>query len=117
MQYNKKVKTYMIIQQKYGGQDMEIGYEEKIDDLAIILTDDYEYNTSIEIEPGYIIDLDKTNKLVAIEILDCSKRIKESKTYVKNAKIEVFIEVYEYSYKIIISFNDGEHEITKRVLK
>lgn len=117
MKYHKKTKTYMIIKKEYGGKEMEIGYEESIDDLGIILTENYEYDTSVEIEPGYIIDLDKKNRLVAIEILDCSKRIKESKAYVKNAEIKVFVEVYEYSYKIVIDFNNGEHEIVRRVLK
>lgn len=102
---------------KFVGDDMEIGYEEQFDQLGIMLTEDYKYDHSVEIESGFIIDLDKKNKLVAIEILDCSKRIEESKNYVKKAKIDVFVEVYDFSYKIIVSFNDGEKEIIKRVLK
>lgn len=117
MEYYYKTKCYKIKYLKFGGNNMEIGYEPKYDQLGIILYDDYEYDNSVEIEAGYIVDLDKNNKIVAIEILDCSQRIEESKKYIENAKIEVFVEIYDFSYKIIVSFNDGEKEIIKRVLK
>lgn len=96
---------------------MEVGYEEKFDDLVILLDKNYKYDRSVEVEAGYIIDIDKKDKLVAIEILDCSKRINRSKKYVKNADIKTFVESYDFSYKIIVSFNDGEEEISQRVLK
>lgn len=117
VKYYKKTKTYMMIRKWYGSEEMEIGYEKKLDDLAIILEDDYEYDRSVEIDPGFIIDLDKKNKLVAIEVIDCSSRIGSSKEYVEKAKKDVFLEIYEYSYRIIISFNDGEKEIIQRILK
>lgn len=96
---------------------MEVGYEEKFDQLAIILQDDYDYNKSIEVESGFIIDLDKKNHIVAIEIIDCSKKINRNKNYIKNAKIDAFIEVYDFSYKIVVDFNNGESQISKRLLK
>lgn len=96
---------------------MEVGYEEKFDQLAIILQDDYDYDRSIEVEPGFIIDLDKKNHIVAIEIIDCSMQINKDSQYIKDAKINAFIEVYEYSYKIIVDFNDGDCTIEKRLLK
>lgn len=117
MKFFKKTRTYMMIKKCFGERDMEIGYEKSIDDLVIILEEDYEYENSVEIDTGFIIDIDKNDKLVAIEILNCSKLIDESKEYVEKSKKDVFVEVYEYSYKIIISFNDGEKEIIKRVLK
>lgn len=117
MKFFNKKRTYMMRKECYGDEDMEIGYEKKMDDLVIILIDDYEYDTSIEVIPGFIIDLDKKGRLVAIEILDCSKRIDKSKDYVKRAKKDVFVEKYEFSYKIIISFNDGEKEIVQKILK
>ena len=61
--------------------------------------------------------MDKKNHIVAIEIIDCSKKINRNKNYIENAKIDAFIEVYEFSYKIIIDFNDGESQISKRLLK
>lgn len=117
MKYFKKVKTYMMKIKCYGEEEMEIGYQKDIDDLAIILTPDYEYDKSIEVSPGFIVDVDTKGKLVAIEIIDCSLQIDKSKEYVEKAKKEVFVEVYEFSYRIIISFNDGEEEIVKRLLK
>lgn len=96
---------------------MEIGYEKRLDDLAIILAKNYEYKESIEVDEGFIIDIDKKGKLVAIEIVGCAEQLGVSPNYVERAKIEAFVEPYEFSYKIIISFNDGEYELEKRVLK
>ena len=96
---------------------MEIGYEKKLDDLAIILEPNYNYKESIEVDKNFIIDVDTNNKLVAIEVINCSKQVGVTPDYIEKAKKEVFVEIYEFSYKIIISFNDGEYELTKRVLK
>lgn len=117
MKFFNKTRTYMMRKECYGDDDVEIGYQKNIDDLAIILDPDYTYDSSIEVDAGFIVDIDKTGKLVAIEVVDCSKQIDASRDYVESAKKEVFVEVYEFSYKIIISFNDGEKEIIKRVLK
>ena len=117
MEFYNKTRTYMIRKEKYGEDNMEIGYQEDIDDLAILLYKDYDYDSSIEVDPGFIVDVDKNNKLVAIEVVGCAEQLGTSKEYVKSAKKEVFVELNEYSYKIIISFNDGEREIVKRVLK
>lgn len=113
----KKVRTYMKMKKCYGEDDMEIGYEKKLDVLGIMLESDYEYEVSIEIEAGFIIDLDKNNKLVAIEIVGCSEKINETPEYIEKADIKVFVDIYEFSYRIIISFNNGEKEIVRRVLK
>ena len=107
----------MIRNEFYGDDEMEIGYEKKLDVLVFILEKDYKYGSSIEVDAGFIIDVDTNNKLVAIEIVNCSEQIGESTDYVENAKKDVFVEKYEFSYKIIVSFNDGEKEIVKRVLK
>ena len=107
----------MIVKKCYGEVDMEIGYQKDIDDLGIILKKDYDYDASVEIDAGFIVDVDKKGELVAIEVVGCSEQIDASRNYVEKAKKDVFVEVYEFSYKIIISFNDGEKEIIKRVLK
>lgn len=117
MEYYNKTRCYKAQYRKYRGKDMEIGYEEKNDQLAVILYDDYEYNHSVEITSGFIVDVDKKDRLVAIEILDCSKKINKNIDYVKNAEINVFVEVYEYSYKIIVDFNNGDAEIVEQVFK
>lgn len=96
---------------------MEIGYEKKLDDLVFLIKENGKIDNTIEVDTGFIIDVDKKNKLVAIEIVECSKQLGVSKDYVEKAKKEVFVETYEFSYKIIVSFNDGEKEIQKRILK
>lgn len=117
MKFFNKVRTYMIRDECYGDDEMEIGYEKKFDDLVFILKKDYKFGNSIEVDEGFIIDVDTNNKLVAIEIVNCSDQIGSTKDYVERAKKDVFVEKYEFSYKIIVSFNDGEKEIVKRVLK
>lgn len=96
---------------------MEIGYEEKYDILVLLFKDDYEYKTSIEVDSGFIVDIDKNNQIVGVEIIGCSDKIDKDKKYILNANIKGFIEVYEFSYKIIIDFNDGDCIIEKRLLK
>ena len=96
---------------------MEIGYEKKLDDLVFLIKENGKIDNTIEVDEGFIIDVDKKNKLVAIEIVECSKQLGVSKDYVEKAKKEIFVETYEFSYKIIVSFNDGEKEIQKRILK
>lgn len=117
MKFAKKVRTYMIRKECYGEIDMEIGYEKKLDDLVFLLDEKGKIENTVEVSPGFIIDLSKKNKIIAIEIVGCSEQLGTSKEYVEKAKKEVFVENYEFSYKIIVSFNDGEKEIQKRVLK
>ena len=86
MRFFKKTKTYMIRVECYGEEEMEIGYQKDIDDLVIILTPDYKYDRSVEVDAGFIIDIDKNDKLVAIEVIDCSNQIDASLDYVEKAK-------------------------------
>lgn len=96
---------------------MEVGYEEKFDQLVLLFKDDYTYDYSIEVDSGFIVDIDKKGQIAGVEIIDCSKLINRNKDYILNAKINGFLEVYDFSYKIIIDFNNGDCQITKRLLK
>lgn len=96
---------------------MQIGYEKKYDILVIMLEDDYDFGRTTEIEAGFLIDLDKTGKLVAIEIHHCSNRINSLRKYVEDATVDVNIEELDYSYIIEIKFNEGEKIIKKRIFK
>lgn len=96
---------------------MEIGYEKQFDDLAIIVGDDYKYDHSIEVDAGFIVDVDENNEIVAIEVIDCSKKINKAKEYIQNAEINVSIKSYKYSYEITIDFNNGKEKIVRQVLK
>lgn len=117
MKYINKVRTYMMEKRCYGEIDMEIGYEKRLDDLVFLLKEKDKIESTIEVDPGFLVDVNKKDELVAIEIVGCADQLGVSKEYVEKAKKEVFVEIYEFSYKIIISFNDGEKEIQKRVLK
>lgn len=119
MQYYNKIKTYKIIKEKWEMKDLEIGYEEKYDILGVLIPEkeDYEIENTVEVEAGFLIDVDKNGKIVQLEIHNVCDRINESKKYIKNANINVYVDVYEFSYLIIVDFNDGEHEIKQRVFK
>ena len=117
MKYYYIPRQYKVKRTEFRGNEMEVGYEESIDDLVIMFQDDYKYKASVEIDPGYIIDLDINDKIVAIEIVGAAKELDVEKEYIKNAKIDAYMEAYEFSYKIVIEFNDGEKKIERRVLK
>lgn len=117
MKYYYIPRKYKVKRMEFRGNEMEIGYEESIDDLVIMFQDDYKYKASVEIDPGYIVDLDVNDKIVAIEIVGAAKELDVEKEYIKNAKIDAYMEAYEFSYKIVIEFNDGEKKIERRVLK
>lgn len=60
-------------------------YDHHFDVLGIRITDDYDYSKSIELEEGIILDFDKNNIPVALEIIDASKVLKISeKQYLEN---------------------------------
>lgn len=117
MRYYYIPRKYKVKRMEFRGNEMEIGYEESIDDLVIMFQDDYKYKASVEIDTGYIIDFDVNDKIVAIEIIGAAKELDVEKEYIKNAKIDAYMEAYEFSYKIVIEFNDGEKKIERRVLK
>lgn len=97
---------------------MEFGYEEKYDILGIIIPEGkYKVDSTVEVDEGFIIDLDKNNKIVQIEIHSVRDRLDVSSEYIMNSDIDVFVEPYDFSYMILVVFNGGEHEIKKRVLK
>ncbi len=53
---------------------MKINFDKK-NDVMRIKFQEGEYETSKEIDEGVIIDVDKNNRIIAIEILDVSDRI------------------------------------------
>lgn len=97
---------------------MEIGYEEKYDILGILVPENYyQVDKTIEVKKGFLIDVDKNGKIVQIEIHDVSKTINKDKKYIKNANINVYVEAYEFSYLIIVDFNEGEHKIEQQIFR
>lgn len=118
MQFYNKIKTYMIRKMKWEMKDLEIGYEKKYDILGILIPEkDYKIEDTIEVEAGFLIDVDKKGKIVQIEIHNVCDRINESKKYIEDANIEVYVDVYDFSYLITVDFNDGEKQIKQRILR
>jgi uncharacterized protein YuzE len=57
---------------------MKINFDSEADAVRIkFQPEDSEYKISKEVDEGIIIDLDKDNKIMAIEILDVSEKIPE----------------------------------------
>lgn len=97
---------------------MEIGYEEKYDILGILVPENYyQVDKTVEIMEGFLIDVDKNGQIVQIEIHNVSKKINRDKKYVKNANIDVYVEDYEFSYLIVVNFNNNDCKIEQQILK
>jgi uncharacterized protein YuzE len=58
---------------------MKVSYDPRTDTLTVILRDDVQVAESDEDKPGVILDYDDEGNLVALEILDASKRVTETR--------------------------------------
>ena len=54
---------------------MKVSYDPHTDTLSVILMDDTPVSESDEDKPGIILDYDAHGNLIAMEILDASKRV------------------------------------------
>lgn len=54
---------------------LNIGYDYDFDILGLILAEDYVYKYSDEIANGVILDFDKNDNIVALEVLDASVKL------------------------------------------
>ena len=118
MKYYNKLRTYKMTKMKWEMKDLEIGYEKEYDILGILIPEeDYKIENTVEIDAGFLIDVDKKGRIVQIEIHNICNRINENKKYIKNANIDVYVEAYEFSYLIIVDFNEGEHKIEQKIFR
>ncbi|MGH7570347.1 MAG: DUF2283 domain-containing protein [Gemmatimonadota bacterium] len=58
---------------------MKVSYDSHTDTLTVVLREDVPVAESDEDKPGVILDYDKEGSLLAIEILDASKRVTETR--------------------------------------
>ena len=80
------------------------------EDIFLIKTfDKYEYETSLELEEGVILDFDINNNPIALEILDASKifKLKDKNLFNSIKKLEMNVEATEelIRVKVEIEFN------------
>ena len=91
--------------------EIESRYNYYFDVLAIKIADPYEYQESIELEEGIILDFDTNNIPVAIEILDASKVLNvPDKQYLSNRKkIKMKISISEKVIEVHLNVNIEIH--------
>ena len=56
----------------------KVSYDQKTDTLTVIFKEQAEVAVSDDGKPGAILDFDRSGDLVAIEILDASRRVSEA---------------------------------------
>lgn len=81
--------------------DLKYSYDREVDSIHIRIADEYEYNESLEIEEGIILDFSKDDIPVALEILDISELFCINKDYFDNIdNINVTIEITSSSISL-----------------
>jgi len=65
---------------------MKIAYDQKTDSLTVILKEGVAVAESDEDKPGVILDYDENGDLLAIEILDASRRVTDARRVEYEAK-------------------------------
>ena len=91
-------------------------YDRALDIYTITVDDDFEFKRSLEIEDGVILDFDKDNIPISIEILDISKRLSIKKQEVASSNVAMKIicngELLEISIVFFYKIHDEEYEKT-----
>ena len=57
---------------------MRVSYDQKSDTLTVVFKEQADVAISDDGKPGAILDFDRAGDLVAIEILDASRRVSEA---------------------------------------
>ncbi len=92
---------------------LESLYDHSFDVLGIRINNDYEYKTSVELSNDVILDFDKNNVPVALEILNASRFLKISKSnlgHINMIKMKVHIDEKSICLKVSISVNIHKKE-------
>ncbi|MCC7178236.1 MAG: DUF2283 domain-containing protein [Acidobacteria bacterium] len=57
---------------------MKVSYDQRTDSLTVVFKDHAQVTVSDDGRPGAFLDYDEAGELVAIEILDASRRVSEA---------------------------------------
>jgi len=79
---------------------MTASYDYKYDILDLIIDENYEYQRSLELEYGVILDFDTQNRPVSLEMLDASKKLNLNKNNLINPNIHMSVIVDKESIKL-----------------
>lgn len=84
---------------------MDYDYDYQNDSLFLYVNEDYEYKKSLRLDEDLILDFDKDNVPVALEILHASKRFRTDRSKLKNPiALKMDIEIGEKSIQIKADF-------------
>ena len=75
--------------------EVDYKYDSKVDALFIHVKNDYEYDTSIELDNDIILDFDKKGVPVALELLNASRILKSPKyslNVIRNIKMSIEVD-------------------------
>ena len=79
-------------------------YDSALDIYTITVDEDFEFQKSLEIEDGVILDFDKDNIPISIEILDISKRLAIKRQEVASSSVNMKISCNPEILEICIVF-------------
>lgn len=78
-------------------------YDDRFDIIDLKITDDYEYDYSIEVDSLFIIDISKDKRIVAFEIIDASRYFNVDKKFFYQSEWCIKVKVTEDVIKLYLT--------------
>lgn len=81
-------------------------YDDSSDTFGVKATHDFQYDKTVEMDDGILLDFDENNVPVSLEILDASKRFNLSKESLRNVvfiKMDVFVDELSICLNIVVN--------------
>lgn len=93
-------------------------YDDSSDILGIKVTQDFQYGETVEMDDGLLLDFDKNNVPVSLEILDASKRFNISKESLKSIvflRMDVFVDDLSICLNVVMGVMIGNIENKQKI--